>query len=67
MIESTELYRSSLVAQWVRDLGVSLMWLWLLLWCRLDPWPGNFHMPWVRAKKEERGVVIAPNLAAVNI
>ena len=26
-----------------------LKWLWLLLWCWLDFWPGNFHMlqaPW---------------------
>ena len=28
--------RSSLVAQQLKDLALSL---W---WCRLDPWPGNF-------------------------
>ena len=41
---------SSLVAQWVRDL-VSLLWLGLLLWRRLDPWPWNFCMLQVRPKK----------------
>ena len=25
---------------------------WLLLWCRFDPWPGNFSMPWVELGKE---------------
>ena len=30
--------RSSLVVQWVKDLVLSLQWLGLLLWCRLDPW-----------------------------
>ena len=34
-------YRSSLVTQWVKDLALSLLWLWLLLWHVLDPWPGN--------------------------
>ena len=28
----------------VRDLVLSLLWLRLLLWLGLDPWPGNFHM-----------------------
>ena len=37
--------------QQVKDLG-------LLLWCRFDPWPGNFHMPLARPKrkKEKKGV-----------
>ena len=26
---------------------LSLHWLRLLLWCRYNPWPGNFHMPQV--------------------
>ena len=30
--------RSSLVAQWVKDLALSLLWLGLLLWCSLDLW-----------------------------
>ena len=42
---------SSLVAQRVKDLALSLMWLWLLLWCGFDPWPGNFHVLWAWPKK----------------
>ena len=30
--------RSSLVAQWVKDQVLSLV------WCRFSPWPGNFSM-----------------------
>ena len=30
----------------VKDLASSL------LWCRFDPWPGNFHVPWVWGEKE---------------
>ena len=25
----------------------------LLLWHGFDPWPGNFHMPWVLPKKKK--------------
>ena len=35
--------QSPLVAQWVKDPVLSLQWLWLLLWRRFDPWPGNCH------------------------
>ena len=35
--------RSSLVAQWVKHQAMSLLWLWLLLWQGVYPWPGNFH------------------------
>ena len=38
---------SSLVARWVKDPGLPLLWLWLLLWCEFDPWPGNFCVLWV--------------------
>ena len=34
---------SSLVAQWVKDLALSL------LWCGFYPWPGNSHIPWAPA------------------
>ena len=34
--------RSSLVAQWVKDLVLSWLWLWLQLWHGSHPWPGNF-------------------------
>ena len=29
--------RSSLVAQWVKALVLSLLWLWLQLWCEFSP------------------------------
>ena len=33
---------SSLVAQQVKDLALSLLWLWLQLWCKFSPWPREF-------------------------
>ena len=42
--------RSSLVAQWVKDLVLSLQQLGLLLWHRFDPWPRNFCMLWAQPK-----------------
>ena len=39
------------MAQWVKDPMLSLQQFGSLLWCRLDPWPGNFHMPGVGQKK----------------
>ena len=41
-----------MVSQWVKDLALSLLWLWLLLWFGFDPWPGNFHMPQMQPKKK---------------
>ena len=38
---------SSLVAQWVKDLALSL------LWCEFDPWSRNFCM-WQAQPKKER-------------
>ena len=35
---------NSPVAQWVKDLGLSL------LWCRFSLWPGTFYMPQVWSK-----------------
>ena len=35
---------NSLMAQWVKDLVLSLSWLGLLLWHGCDPWPRNFDM-----------------------
>ena len=39
---STKLYFQSiiLVAQWVKDLALSLLWLRSLLWYKFDPWHG---------------------------
>jgi len=39
-------FRSSLVAQRVKDLALSLQEVGLSLWHKFNPWPGNFHMPW---------------------
>ena len=39
-------HQSSLVAQWVKNLSLSLLRLWLQLWHGFDPWPGNFHVLW---------------------
>ena len=39
---------SSLMAQQVKNLGLSL------LWCRIDPRPGNFGMPWTRLKTDKQ-------------
>ena len=41
------------MAQQVKDLALSQRWPGLLLWHRFSPWPGNFHMPWVRKKKKD--------------
>ena len=38
--------RSSLVAQWVKDLVLSLLWLRFLLRHELDLWPGHLCMAW---------------------
>ena len=36
---------SFLVAQWVKDLALSLLWLGSLLWWGFSTWPGNICMP----------------------
>ena len=59
VLNATKLYTqkwlrwSSQMAQWVKDLALSLLWLWLLLWGRFNPWPGNFYMPWAWPKKKK--------------
>ena len=42
---------SSLVVQWVKGPALSLQWFGSLLWRGLDPWPGNFDVPWAWPKK----------------
>ena len=42
--------RGSLVAQWIKDLEMSLQWPRLLLRCGLGPWPRKVHMPQVCQK-----------------
>ena len=40
----------------VKNPVLSLQWLRLLLWCRLDPWPSNFYVPRVWSKKKKKKV-----------
>ena len=42
------------MAQWVKDLALSLLWLGSLLWYHFGPWPGNFHVRGVQAKKKKK-------------
>ena len=42
------------MAQWVKDLALSLQQLGSLLWHMLDLWPRNFHMPQVQPKKKKK-------------
>ena len=41
------------MAQWIKDLVLSLEYLGFLLWCRFSRWPGYFHMPWARPQKKK--------------
>ena len=42
------------MAQRVRDLALSLLWLWLQLGHGFDPWPRNFCMLLVWQKKKKK-------------
>ena len=48
------LFWSSLVALWVRDLVLSLLWLELLVWRGFDPWPRNHCLQWVWPKTKKK-------------
>ena len=39
------------MAQWVKDLVLSLLWLRSQLWCGFYPWPRNFCVLWERPHK----------------
>ena len=41
------------MAQWVKDIGLSL------LWYRLNPWLYNFHVPQARPKKDKKKILRA--------
>ena len=45
---------SSLATQWVKDLALFLLWLWLQLWQGFHPWPRNFHMPRMQLEKKKK-------------
>ena len=38
------------LARWDKDLVLLQLWCTLQTWLGFDPWPGNFHMPWVSLK-----------------
>ena len=44
------------VTQWVKDLVLLQLWSRLQLQLIFDPWPGNFHVPWVRPKKRKKDI-----------
>ena len=46
--------RSSFVAQWIKDLVLSLQPPGSLLWCGFDSWPGNFHMLRAQPKRKKK-------------
>ena len=48
------LKRSYLVAQRVKNLALSLLWLCLQLCYGFSPWPKNFCMPWAWPKKKKK-------------
>ena len=41
------------MAQWVKDLALSLQWLGLLLWHKFDPWPRELPHALGSAKKKK--------------
>ena len=45
-------FRGPPVAQYVKDLVLSLQWLGLLLWRRFNPWSRNCHMLQALPKKK---------------
>ena len=51
------------MAQWVKDMVLSLLWLGSLLWCRCDPWLGNFQIP--RARQRKRKGETSPGVADI--
>ena len=42
------------MAQWIKDLALSLLWLGMLLWLRFCSMPSNFLMPQVQPKKKRK-------------
>ena len=41
------------MAQWVKDLVLSLLWLRLLPWHKFDPWSEKFRVLWVQPKRKK--------------
>ena len=47
-----------MVAQWVKNLALSLLWLWLLLPGEFSPWAGNLYMLGCSENKKKEGLNI---------
>lgn len=61
--------RSSLVAQWTKDLkepSLLLLWLELLLWCPFD-WSRSFCMLQMRPKEKEKEKKINPGISFLSL
>ena len=52
--------RSSLVAQWVKDLAMLLQQPRSLLWHGFNTWPRNFHMSQMQPKKKQKQKTLSP-------
>ena len=50
---------NSLMAQWVKGLVFSLLWLWLQLWFGFHHWPGNFHTPLLQPNNNNNFLILA--------
>lgn len=48
------------MAYWLKDSELSL------LWCRFDPWPKKFYMPWAQSKKKLDKFVLPCDLSSQN-
>ena len=44
------------MSQQVKDLALSLLWLWLLLKRGFNPWPGNFWRLWIQLKTKQNEI-----------
>lgn len=51
------------MAQGVKDVVLSQLWLRSLLWCRFSPWPGNFYMVQTQGKKKGDWILHEKNIA----
>ena len=51
--QKTAKVQSSHVTQRVKDPPLSLQWLKSLMWHRLNPWLGNFCIPWIWPKTKQ--------------
>ena len=60
---------SSLVAQWVKDLVLSLQWLGLLSWHRFDPLTRSFYMlqMWPKKSRDAGTQSVAAKLSAPSL